>query len=381
MSPRGADAGGEGGDRRAAGHRSRATAATRSPTRWSATPSTRSSARRSARRSTSAPASRSRRSAAATSTSASASWPTTSSPRRPRGDLAKAIDYAQRAGAQDMEQLAYEDAVDVYGRALEVLELMDEPDEALRCSLLLSLGGAEAKSARVADAREAFERAAESARRLDDTDSLVGRGDRDRDDERRRAGSTRSSSPCSTRPSSGSGRSGPRAGRRCSARSRPRCTGSTTTSPSPTRLVERGDRDRPRGRRPEHAGGRAAPQDLHPRRAGRPARAAGDRRRDGRAGRAIRRPRGRAPGPRLPALVASSSSATSRRSIASWRSTRGWPSELRMPEHIWHTYALRGMRALLDGDIEEAERLAEEARHGRRPRRAAARRSSTTASR
>ena len=92
----------------------------------------------------------------------------------PRGDLAKAIDYAQRAGEQDMEQLAYEDAVDVYGRALEVLELMDEPDEALRCSLLLSLGGAEAKSARVADARDAFERAADSARRLDDADSLVG---------------------------------------------------------------------------------------------------------------------------------------------------------------------------------------------------------------
>ena len=92
----------------------------------------------------------------------------------PRGDLAKAIDYAQRAGEQDMEQLAYEDAVDVYGRALEVLELMDEPDEALRCSLLLSLGGAEAKSARVADARDAFERAADSARRLDDVDSLVG---------------------------------------------------------------------------------------------------------------------------------------------------------------------------------------------------------------
>jgi eukaryotic-like serine/threonine-protein kinase len=92
----------------------------------------------------------------------------------PRGDLAKAIDYARRAGAQDMERLAYEDAVDVYSRAVEVLDLMDDPDEKLRCSLLLALGGAEAKSARVADAREAFERAAESARRLDDTDSLVG---------------------------------------------------------------------------------------------------------------------------------------------------------------------------------------------------------------
>src|SRR5262249_52416625 len=92
----------------------------------------------------------------------------------PRGDLARAIDYAVRAGAQDMEQLAYEDAVEVYERALEALELMDAPDEALRCRLLLSLGGAEAKSARVADAREAFFRAADSARRLDDTDRLVG---------------------------------------------------------------------------------------------------------------------------------------------------------------------------------------------------------------
>jgi eukaryotic-like serine/threonine-protein kinase len=92
----------------------------------------------------------------------------------PKGDLAKAIDYAQRAGVQDMEQLAYEDAADVYDRALEVLDLMDEPEEKLRCRLLLALGGAEAKSARVADARQAFERAAESARRLDDADSLVG---------------------------------------------------------------------------------------------------------------------------------------------------------------------------------------------------------------
>jgi class 3 adenylate cyclase len=36
--------------------------------------------------------------------------------------------------------------------------------------------------------------------------------------------------------------------------------------------------------------------------------------------------------------------------------------ELRMPEYSWLTIALRGMRSLLDGDIEEAERLANEAR-------------------
>ncbi len=92
----------------------------------------------------------------------------------PRGDLAKAIDYAERAGAQDMEQLAYEDAAEVYGRALEVLELTDRPDEARRCTLLLALGGAEAGAARVSDARRAFGAAAEAARQLGDADSLVG---------------------------------------------------------------------------------------------------------------------------------------------------------------------------------------------------------------
>src|SRR3954453_22067528 len=40
----------------------------------------------------------------------------------------------------------------------------------------------------------------------------------------------------------------------------------------------------------------------------------------------------------------------------------GLAEELRMPEHTWHTYALRGMRVLLDGKIEDAERLAEQAR-------------------
>ena len=92
----------------------------------------------------------------------------------PRGDLAKAIDYAERAGAQDMEQLAYEDASEVYGRALEVLDLTEDPDEAHRCRLQLALGGAEASASQVADARRAFGAAAESARRLGDTDSLVG---------------------------------------------------------------------------------------------------------------------------------------------------------------------------------------------------------------
>jgi eukaryotic-like serine/threonine-protein kinase len=92
----------------------------------------------------------------------------------PHGDLAKTLDYAERAGEQDMDQLAYEDAVDVYSRALEVLELSEERDERRRCALLLALGGAEAKAARVAEAREAFKGAAEAAKALGDDDSLVG---------------------------------------------------------------------------------------------------------------------------------------------------------------------------------------------------------------
>jgi class 3 adenylate cyclase len=36
--------------------------------------------------------------------------------------------------------------------------------------------------------------------------------------------------------------------------------------------------------------------------------------------------------------------------------------ELRMPHHLWHVPAMRAMRALMDGELEEAERLAERAR-------------------
>ena len=92
----------------------------------------------------------------------------------PRGDLEKAVGYAEQAGAQDMEQLAYEDAVEVYERALEVMDLMDDPDEDRRAKMLLALGGAEASAARFADARRAFGRAAEAARSLGRSDYLVG---------------------------------------------------------------------------------------------------------------------------------------------------------------------------------------------------------------
>jgi class 3 adenylate cyclase len=92
----------------------------------------------------------------------------------PRGDITKAISYADRAGAQAMSQLAYEEAAELYGRALEVLDLSEEPDEALRTRLLLCLGGAQTGASRFADASDAFHGAAESARETGSTDSLVG---------------------------------------------------------------------------------------------------------------------------------------------------------------------------------------------------------------
>ena len=278
----------------------------------------------------------------------------------PRGDLAKAIDYAKRAGAQDMEQFAYEDAVEVYDRALEVLELMDEPDEALRCHLLLSLGGAEAKSARVADARAAFERAAESARRLDNTDSLVGAAigiallsDAGRLDEQLLALLDEALE-----------RIGPeRTARRAallSAKSAEMYWVDNDVRES-EQLVNEAI---------EIAREIDSPSTL----------AAALTRK-------VFIPGGPdAPGIRLAIadeMVELGESSGDREAVVRGHAYRLWSllelgdipgvdrelelyarlsDELRMPEHSWHTFVLRGMRAMLDGDVEEAERLALEGR-------------------
>jgi class 3 adenylate cyclase/tetratricopeptide (TPR) repeat protein len=278
----------------------------------------------------------------------------------PRGDLAKAIDYAQRAGAQDMEQLAYEDAVDVYGRALEVLELMDEPDEALRCHLLLSLGGAEAKSARVADAREAFERAAESARRLDDADSLVGAAigiammsDAGRLDEKLLALLEEALE-----------RIGPeRTARRAallSAKSAEMYWVDNDLAES-TRLVDEAieiarEVDAPASlaaalqRKIFIPAGPNAPRER--------LRLADEMLELG-EGTGNREAVLRAHGYRLWQFLELADVAAVDRELSLYARLA---DELRMPEHSWLTIALRGMRALLDGDIEGAERLAGEAR-------------------
>jgi class 3 adenylate cyclase len=278
----------------------------------------------------------------------------------PRGDLGKAIEYAKQAGAQDMEQLAYEDAVDVYGRALEVLELMEERDEALRCRLLLELGGAEAKSARVADARDAFERAAESARRLDDTDGLVGAAigiammsDAGRldaqllallDEALERIGTERTA----------------RRAALLSAKSAEMYWIDNDVTES-ERLADEAI---------EIAREIDAPASLAvglTRKVFIPAGPDGPRERLAIADELVelgerhgdREAAVRGHAYRLWSFLELGDMPAVDRELVRYAALA---DELRMPEHLWHTHALRGMRALLDGDIDEAERLAQEAR-------------------
>src|SRR5829696_5164534 len=278
----------------------------------------------------------------------------------PRGDLAKAIDYAKQAGAQDMEQLAYEDAVDVYGRALEVLELMDEPDEALRCKLLLALGGAEAKSARVADARDAFERAAESARRLDDADSLVGAAigialmsDAGRLDEQllalldealERIGPERTARKAAL----------------LSAKSAEMYWVDNDVRES-DRLVDEAIEIAREIEDPAALAAGLTRKIFIPTgpNAPRERLASGEELLERGEATGNREAVLRGHGYRLWQFLVLADMAAVDRELAIYARLA---DELRMPEHSWLTTALRGMRALLDGDIDEAERLAQEAR-------------------
>ena len=82
----------------------------------------------------------------------------------PRGDLAKAVDYAERAAQRALDDLAYEQAASLFARALEALELLP-PDVPRRAALLLGLGAAESRAGRPT-ARATFEAAAAAARAI-----------------------------------------------------------------------------------------------------------------------------------------------------------------------------------------------------------------------
>ncbi|MEA2195468.1 MAG: hypothetical protein QOG42_1902 [Solirubrobacteraceae bacterium] len=88
-----------------------------------------------------------------------------------RGDIDKAVDYAERAAHRALETLAYEQAAELYGRALEALERI-EADVPRRAGLLLGLGTAQSRAG--ADtARATFEAAVAAARAIEADDVLA----------------------------------------------------------------------------------------------------------------------------------------------------------------------------------------------------------------
>ncbi len=92
----------------------------------------------------------------------------------PGGDPLRAVGYAERAGAQSMQSLAYEEAADLYSRALELVELDPAAFERRwRDELRLALGNAQTLAGRFSEARETLEAAAADAKRAGAPDVLV----------------------------------------------------------------------------------------------------------------------------------------------------------------------------------------------------------------
>jgi hypothetical protein len=81
------------------------------------------------------------------------------------GDLDKAVDYASRAGDRAIAQLGYEEACELFERALEALELCGE-DAWRHCDLLVRLGEAQVRGGHFPEGRATLERAAAEAQGL-----------------------------------------------------------------------------------------------------------------------------------------------------------------------------------------------------------------------
>jgi class 3 adenylate cyclase len=89
------------------------------------------------------------------------------------GGADKAIEYSRRGAERARSQLAFAEAVRLYGMALRALEATPQPDEVERCQTLLAMGEAQAQGGSLDQARRAFEQAAEIARRLGRPDLLA----------------------------------------------------------------------------------------------------------------------------------------------------------------------------------------------------------------
>jgi DNA-binding winged helix-turn-helix (wHTH) protein/tetratricopeptide (TPR) repeat protein len=84
----------------------------------------------------------------------------------PAGDVAKAVDYCVRAASASLRSFGYEEAAQLYDRALRALEFAVPQQDDRRCSILLALGDAHSRAGERVQSRAAFEQAAGLARSL-----------------------------------------------------------------------------------------------------------------------------------------------------------------------------------------------------------------------
>ncbi len=89
------------------------------------------------------------------------------------GELPKAIDYSVRAGERALSLVAYEEASDHFERALQAYGLQERADVPRRCDLLLAYGTAQSRAGNARGARETFLRAAGLARKLESPERLA----------------------------------------------------------------------------------------------------------------------------------------------------------------------------------------------------------------
>lgn len=87
-------------------------------------------------------------------------------------EVARAVEYAVRAGERHMALPAYAEAVRFYHMALQALERQNPVDDARHCTLLLTLGEAYTKAGDFAQASHTFQRAADLARTLGTPEAL-----------------------------------------------------------------------------------------------------------------------------------------------------------------------------------------------------------------
>lgn len=90
----------------------------------------------------------------------------------PGGELAKGLEYAERAGQRAMRLLAYDEAAAHFQAAVDLVQ-MGGAEEHRLCDLLLGLGECLRRAGDMAGSRRTFERAAATARRLESGEALA----------------------------------------------------------------------------------------------------------------------------------------------------------------------------------------------------------------